>query len=329
MVLRVGHPSKKGATDTSDARLDFNNRYVCNADGSPRSGVTAPIGTALVTATATMNVTVPAFSAVTVRDGGVVEMANDGSVHVLLDAPPSSQSRIDVIYVKQNDSSSTVSVPDANDLPMLGVLKGTASASPVKRTDLPAGALELGTVLIPSTATATNSSGVVITTTCTYTAAAGGKVPFRTKADLLLWTNPNLGQSANVFDGTATSNGDYLWSGAGWVKDVYDTGWVNLTSTGSAITIDGAQMRIKGGILYQRGGISKSSNFAAGDSVANIPSTITSLIARTDTIRLLGWFGNSVGTLLNIASGATVLTLPGLSTTTSQTLILGGTTPVD
>ncbi len=215
MVLRIGHPSKKGRTDTSDARLDFRNQYVCNADGSPRGGVTSPVGAVLLSATATMNVTVGAFSAVTVRDGGIVEMANDGPTPVQLDNPPSSQSRIDVVYVKQNDSSSTVSAPDANDLPVFGVLKGNASATPVKRTDLPAGAEEIGTVLIPSTATATNSPGVVITTTCRYTAAAGGKVPFRTLADLQAWTNPQPGQDAQVFaDGAG--NGDYVWSGSTW-----------------------------------------------------------------------------------------------------------------
>jgi hypothetical protein len=218
MTLRVGHPSKKGVTDTSDARLDFRNKYVCNADGSPRGGVTSPVGVPLLSATSTMNVQVAAFSLVTVRDGGVVEMANDGPVNVLLEQPPSSQSRIDVIFAKQNDSSSTVSVPDTNDQAVFGVLKGEASATPVKRTDLPAGAEEIGTVLIPSTATATNSSAVVITTTCRFTAAAGGKVPFRTLADLQGWTTAGPGQEAYVFgDATSGNNGGYLWSGSVWL----------------------------------------------------------------------------------------------------------------
>lgn len=238
MVLRVGHPSKKGNTDTSDARLDFRNRYVCNADGSPRGGVTSPVGTNLLSSTSSMSVALAAFSAVTVRDGGVVEMANDGPVNVPLDPPPSSQSRIDVVYGKQDDSSSTVSVPDSDDLPVFGVLKGDASSAPVARTDLPAGAIALGQALIPSTATATNSSGVVITTTCAFTAAAGGKVPFRTLADLKSWTTAGMGQDAYVFaDTTAANNGTYTWSGLTWV----------LSTSSPAIIVRRSSTGVSGG----------------------------------------------------------------------------------
>lgn len=271
MTLRVGHPSKKGNTDTSDARLDFRNRYVCNADGSPRGGVTSPVGVALLSSTSTMNVSVSAFSAVTVRDGGVVEMANDGPVSVLLDAPPSSQSRIDVVFVKQNDSSSTVSVPDANDLPVFGVLKGNASATPVKRTDLPAGAEEIGTVLIPSTATATNSPGVVITTTCRFTAASGGKVPFRTLVDLQAWTTAMIGQAARVLaDSTAGNNTDYVWSGSVWfvvpgrrlVPSSVSGGTVNgdgsISVTGSRLNLDG--LLTQANIVKIEGTVSIGSN---------------------------------------------------------------------
>jgi hypothetical protein len=277
MTLRVGHPSKKGATDTSDARLDFRNRYVCNADGSPRGGVTSPIGVALLSATATMNVSVGAFSAVTVRDGGVVEMANDGPVNVLLDAPPSSQSRIDVVYVKQNDSSSTVSVPDANDLPVFGVLKGVASATPVKRTDLPAGAEEIGTVLIPSTATATNSSGVVITTTCRFTAAAGGKVPFRTLADLQAWTTAAPRQPASVLADSTTSNvGDYVWSGSKWnsTNSAFTVGAFTPTGIYSAGTPTPQAVAVNGRVYLEGLILSSSASFASGTtySLGSIPA---------------------------------------------------------
>lgn len=276
MTLRVGHPSKKGATDTSDARLDFRNRYVCNADGSPRAGVTSPVGAALLSSTSTMNVAVAGLSVATVRDGGVVEMANDGPVNVLLDAPPSSQSRIDVVYAKQNDSSSTVSSPDANDLPVFGVLKGTASATPVKRTDLPAGATEIGTALIPSTATATNSSGVVITTTCPYTAAAGGKVPFRTLAELQAWTTAGPGQDARVFaDSTTANNGDYVWSGSVWLFGGRQTGTVTYNSAGGVSAAAGYTTQLDksaDSIVTLNFGVAVSGSTTAGLKLMDLPA---------------------------------------------------------
>jgi len=218
MTIRKGLPAKKAATDADDTRYDFRNDVTCNADGSPRGGVTSPIGTSLVSSTATMNVAVGAFSAVAVRDNGVVKLANEGTVNVLLDTAPAANSRIDVIYAKQNDSSSTVTTPDANDLPVITFAKGVAAASPAKPA-LPIGAVELATVLIPAGATATNSSSpaVVITQTAQFTAAAGGIVSFRSVTDLNLWTTSRPGQFADVYsDPTTSNNATYRWSGSAW-----------------------------------------------------------------------------------------------------------------
>jgi hypothetical protein len=129
-----------------------------------------------------MNVSVARFQGAAVRDGGIILLANDGAANVLLDAAPGANSRIDVIYSKQNDASGTVTVPDANNTALLTFVKGTAGAVPVKPT-LPVGALELATVLIPSGATATNSAGVVITQTAQFTASSGGTVSVRNLAE--------------------------------------------------------------------------------------------------------------------------------------------------
>ena len=105
MAIRKGLPAKLALTDADDTRYLFSGLVVCNVDGSPRGGVLSPVGTSLVTATATMSVSVARFQGAAVRDGGVVLLANDGAVNVLLDAAPGANSRIDVIYAKQNDSS--------------------------------------------------------------------------------------------------------------------------------------------------------------------------------------------------------------------------------
>ena len=235
MTLRKGLPAKNAATDADDTRYDFRNLFVANADGSPRGGITAPVGTALLSSTDSMAIAVADFAGAAIRDGGPVLLANDGTTNVTLDPAPSSQSRLDVVFAVQHDSSSTVSVPDDDDDPVFGVLKGVAAANPVRNPDgLPAGALELGTVLVPSTATTTSDTGVVITTTAPYTAGAGGKVPFRTYDDLQLWTTAQTGQSACVTnDSTAALNGDYVWSGSVWGKRLQG-GTVQVNLNGAA-----------------------------------------------------------------------------------------------
>lgn len=213
MTLRRGLPVKNGATDADDTRWDLNALVLCDAAGLPRAGVTSPVGATLVASTSTMNVAVAAFQGVAVRDGGTVLLANDAPTNVPIEAAPAANSRLDVVYAKQNDSSSTVSVPDGDDLPVFGVLKGVAAASPVRNpAGLPAGALELATVLVPSTATATNSSGVVITQTAQFTCGAGGLVPFRTATARDAVTTLRPGTYGQVIaDGT-----EYVWDGTVW-----------------------------------------------------------------------------------------------------------------
>jgi hypothetical protein len=212
VTIRKGLPAKLALTDADDTRYLFSGLVVCNVDGSPRGGVLSPVNVNLVTSSATMNVSVARFQGAAVRDGGVILLANDGAANVLLDAAPGANSRIDVIYSKQNDASGTVTVPDANNTALLTFVKGTAGAVPVKPT-LPVGALELATVLIPSGATATNSAGVVITQTAAFTAAAGATVSFRTKVALDLFTTAQKDQQAVVL----ADSGRWSWSGSSWV----------------------------------------------------------------------------------------------------------------
>lgn len=213
-MLRKGLPAKLANTDAGDTRYDFRNFVTCNADGTARGGVTSPVGSVL-SSTATMNVTVGAFSGIAARDGGVVTLSSDGPVSVLLNAAPSANSRIDVITARQNDSSSTVSTPDGSDTPQFIVLQGTAAATPVRPT-VPDGSLDLGSVLIPSTATATNSAGVVISPPAQFTAAAGAAVPFSSKAALDLWATAAVGQKARVFGDAAAKNVEYVRTASVW-----------------------------------------------------------------------------------------------------------------
>ena len=125
-----------------------------------------------------MSVTVHPFNAVLNRYGALL-IQNDGNVNVPLNAAPSANSRIDVVYVKQNEKRSPMS--DSSDVPTFGVVNGTAAATPVAPA-VPAGALALAQVLLPAGVSNTAASGVVITQTYIGAALKGDMLRVQTSA---------------------------------------------------------------------------------------------------------------------------------------------------
>lgn len=125
-----------------------------------------------------MSVTVHPFNAVLNRYGALL-IQNDGTVNVPLNAAPSANSRIDVVYVKQNEKRSPMS--DSSDVPTFGVVNGTTAATPVAPA-VPSGALALAQVLIPAGVSNTAASGVVITQTYIGAAMKGDMLRVHTSA---------------------------------------------------------------------------------------------------------------------------------------------------
>lgn len=125
-----------------------------------------------------MSVTVHPFNAVLNRYGALL-IQNDGDVKVPLSAAPSANSRIDVVYVKQNEKRPPMS--DQSDDPLFGVAKGTAAATPVA-PGIPDGALALAQVLLPAGVSNTAASGVVITQTYIGAALKGDMLQVQTSA---------------------------------------------------------------------------------------------------------------------------------------------------
>lgn len=158
-----------------------------------------------------MSVTVHPFNAVLNRYGALL-IQNDGDVKVPLSAASSANSRIDVVYVKQNEARSPIS--DGSDVPSFGVVKGTAAATPVA-PGVPDGALALAQVLLPAGVSNTAAAGVVITQT--YIGAA-------MKGDMLrVHTSAQRDALANVPEGTllhnVADNCDYVRTPSGkWAK---------------------------------------------------------------------------------------------------------------
>lgn len=221
---------RNAAMTPLDARLANMAQMVCNADGSPRTGVVGNPGANIVATTATMNVTIAAaeFATSKGKADGVAVFTNDGSTNVAIAAAPASNSRIDVIWVKHFDD--TTGDTAGQFLPLFGVTAGTAAASPTKPA-IPTGALELATLRVYSGTTATNGGSNTLTNTYQMTSSRGGVVPFRNFADLSAWTTPQEGQLAyDIATGT-------LWrdTPAGWVSDTTKIVPTAVSGTGAAI----------------------------------------------------------------------------------------------
>ena len=197
MALKKTVPAPTGqALSSADERLDQAGQVVRNSAGAPRAGVLPHSTAAFVTARASMGVDVGLFYAALVRGGGVLFIMNDGTVTVPIGAAPGANSQYKVVYVKQNESESPFN--DANNLPVLDYVQSTASATPDLAAAIalvPAGGLPLYSVLVPSTATTTQSAGVVITPIFASTAMAGGTVQVRNSTERDQWT---AGDSALV-----------------------------------------------------------------------------------------------------------------------------------
>lgn len=280
-----------------DERRITAGRYARNSDGTARVGVLPAHTNPLVTGRASMGYDVAAFNAVTSRTtAGAEEIANDAVTIVTTTAAPGSNSRIDVIWVR----SQFQVLGDANNDVVFGVTQGTAAVSPTKPA-IPAGALELATATIPSTATTTLSSGVVITQTHTYTATAGGVVLFRSLADLTAWA---AGEGALARD---VSTGDlYKRVGATW-----------LSQEGASRLL--VPSSVTGGTISANGVVLLS----GGDTVT-INGVFTSRFKRYRMVSFwkTGATGSTNnGAFLRLTSGGT----PATSGYDSQTSIANGT----
>jgi hypothetical protein len=229
-----------GATSAADARLADAGLIATHAAGmAVRTGVLiGPGATTLVTgtpATAPMTVNVAAHHWVTTRGAadGVYRGAAEAVKTVNIAAAPASNSRIDVIYVKQNDSGSTVS-PDGSTGDVYAVAQGTAAATPT-RPALPVGAEELGTVTIAAGATSTNGAGVTITNTARLTAGRGAPIPVRNQAERdALTAYPSL----KVFRLDLGIEQTYSSAADGWLP----TEWVTLPVFSGFHTVGGFQI---------------------------------------------------------------------------------------
>lgn len=237
MALRNSVFAVSGKASFMDARRDMSGLFVCDKTTMlPIAGILDRSQDNLVTGNSnSMSVTVHPFNAVLNRYGALL-IQNDGNVNVPLNAAPSANSRIDVVYVKQNEKRSPMS--DSSDVPTFGVVKGTAAAVPVAPA-VPNGALALAQVLLPAGVSNTAASGVVITQT--YIGAA-------MKGDMLrVWTSAQRDALTDAPEGTllhnVADNCDYVRKGDKW------RGW-NMPWTDIHLGTNKAHMWASNGVGY-------------------------------------------------------------------------------
>jgi hypothetical protein len=236
-----------GVVSAQDGRLDDAGLIACHGAGMDvRTGVLrGPGTTALVTGTADtapMAVLVAAHHAVARRQvsEGVYRGATEIATRVSIGAAPASGSRIDVVWVKQNDATAGVLNADATTEWLVSKTEGTAGTSPTKPA-IPTGALELGTVTVAAGATATNGAGVTITNTVRQTVARGARVPVRDQAER---------DALTAFPGMEVYRLD---TGTIQVRNAANTAWVNtydptLTPTPFALLYGASTQPIGSGV---------------------------------------------------------------------------------
>ena len=212
MALRNSLFAVSGKASFLDARRDMSGLFVCDKTTMmPIAGILDRSQDNLVTGnSASMSVTVHPFNAVLNRYGALL-IQNDGNVNVPLAAAPSANSRIDVVYVKQNETRSPMS--DASDAPVFGVVKGVASATPVAPA-VPDGALALAQVLLPAGVSNMAAAGVVITQTYVGAAMKGDKLLVHSKEQLdALAAVPNGTVVYSMADGCEYVRAGSVWRG--------------------------------------------------------------------------------------------------------------------
>lgn len=204
-------------TTTVEHRLQLAGLYAENAPGVPRSGVLAQATDQLVIGKADMSYDVGPAPLVIGRTAaeGVYTPTLTGTTNVPTGAAPGTNSRWDLIYVKQNDQAKG----DADNAAIIGVQQGTAAASPTKPTgSLPAGAYVLAEARIFAGTTGTSGGSNTISQVWRHTAARGAQITIRNATERAEITTPAKGQLILRTDQTQVSPAGTIerWNGAGW-----------------------------------------------------------------------------------------------------------------
>ena len=272
MALTKGF-ARNNAKTPLDQRLADMATIVCNADGTPRTGVLGNANASIASALATWHFRVQAAEFVTSKGkaDGVMIFTNNGVVDVPIAAgAPVSNSRIDVLWVKHEDNTTG----DAASLPIFGVTSGAASGSPTKPA-IPTGAEEIATLRAYSGTTGASGGANILTNTYKMTAGRGGIVPVRTLTERDAWTAPAPADGQFVLVLADDTTYQYVDSTIGWLhvagKPIITA--PALTTIYSAGTPAPRLLEMGGRVWLEGVVVSSVTNFSAsvGYNVGTIP----------------------------------------------------------
>lgn len=265
------------ALDVREARLALAGLLATNSADplDVRTGILFTGDTQLLSGTATTSpsptIAVDGFHFVSSKgstNGPYVGCATPTPALPVPAAPALGQRRMDLVWVRQNDAQAVVAA-DASTAGELGVTMGAATVSPSPaKPDLPAGAVEVGTILWDSSSTvATNSNAAQCTlaTTGRWTVTRGAPIPVRDVAERNgLTTRPGLMVLRLDKPGLIQRH-----DGAGW------RGRREGRGTFAGTTNSSGQLNVPHGLPFTPEGVNPTINLAVqGPALEAISSTV-------------------------------------------------------
>lgn len=252
-VRQIGTAPDAIGTTPQEARLAIAGLLAENTPGSPRQGLLHQASATPVTGAATMTYTVSPINPVLVRsanDGVYLPTLTGVTTVGTLDAPASG-SRIDLIWVKQNDGDRG----DADNTAVLGVTQGDAAPIPIRpNISVPAGAYVLASKVVAAGETNT-LIGAPVLQEWVHTVARGAVIPVKNAADQAA-VAPGPGISVRRLDlpQTPTFTGDGTkWVGLGWVDiPVLDTNkWEPQQADKAQLSARSDRIQLRGKFKYK------------------------------------------------------------------------------
>ena len=253
MVFNDGFPAVSGVVSAAELRGNLAALVATDIYGNVRPGLLPGDATSNIwTTKPSMSIDFATFNAILDRSGPVF-IRNQGVANIGGFTAPVANKKIIVVYMKQNDQ--TPPLADGSSVASLGFVETAASATPNVNDALallPVGAHPLVSIEMPSTATTTQSSGVIVKRLHQWTNI--GMSPFwvGTSADLTDAGKPRYptGQQAIAMDTGIT----WISIEGGWKR--WSAPWTNFTpvqsgiaNAGSGAKYDYARWKISEGMV--------------------------------------------------------------------------------
>lgn len=234
-MVNQAFPALSGVVDAEQLRGNLSGLIARNTAGVARAGVFPRHTDTLVSGTGGLAYAVEPFEGVVLVDGEPAFISLRGSESVQTDPPPATNSRIDLICVRQGPTT-----------PELFVVKGAAAANPTRPT-VPVGAIELGSAQM--TANSSNTSGLTFTNSAVYTTTSGGVLLVTSQAQMDAWTPANGAIVFRVDEGWHARRIRGAWIGPRGISANLSGGNQSIPN-GAATVLSYGSRNLQGGVTF-------------------------------------------------------------------------------